>query len=99
MFEEEYLNVLQEMQPRFSDEAYLRYLSQFQVEKVHQGYFSQDKKGVSVDSKEKEGENEIRAYDLIMKDKETLLSLDPKVNGSEVRFILSFCIERGLGQS
>lgn len=89
MFEEEYLNVLQEMQPRFSDEAYLRYLSQFQVEKVHQGYFSQDKKGVSVDSKEKEGENEIRAYDLIMKDKETLLSLDPKVNGSEVRFIFS----------
>lgn len=44
MFEEEYRNVLQEMQPRFTDEAYVRYLNKFPAEKVHQGYFSQDKR-------------------------------------------------------
>ena len=84
MFEEEYRNVLQEMQPRFTDEAYVRYLNKFPAEKVHQGYFSQDKKGVAVDSKEKEGDNEIRAYDLIMKNKERLLSFE-----EPVRFIFS----------
>lgn len=89
MFEEEYRKVIQEMQPRFSDEEYVRYLKKFPAEKVHQGYFSQDKKGVAVDSKEKEGDNEIRAYDLIMRDKETLLSLDPKIKGTEIRFIFS----------
>ena len=84
MFEEEYRNVIQEMQPRFSDEEYVRYLNKFSAEKVHQGYFSQDKKGISVDSKEKEGDNEIRAYDLIMKNKERLLSFE-----EPVRFIFS----------
>lgn len=84
MFEEEYRNVLQEMQPRFTDEAYVHYLNKFPAEKVHQGYFSQDKKGVAVDSKEKEGDNEIRAYDLIMKNKERLLSFE-----ESVRFIFS----------
>ena len=84
MFEEEYRNVIQEMQPRFSDEEYVRYLNKFPAEKVHQGYFSQDKKGLSVDSKEKEGENEMRAYDLIMKNKERLLSFE-----EPVRFIFS----------
>lgn len=84
MFEEEYINVIQEMQQRFTDEDYMRYLSKFPAEKAHQGYFSQDKKGVAVDSKEKEGDNEIRAYDLIMKNKERLLSFD-----EPVRFIFS----------
>ena len=84
MFEEEYKRVLEEMQPRFNDEAYLQYLNKFPADKVHQGYFSQDKKGVAVDSKAKEGENEIRAYDLIMKKKERLLSFE-----EPVRFIFS----------
>mgnify|MGYP003310703736 CR=1 FL=1 len=86
MFEEEYVNVLSEMQPTFGDEAYLRYLSDPRnaVSKVHQGYFSMDKKGKAVDSKDKEGENEERAFDLIMKDKERLLSLK-----EPVRFIFS----------
>lgn len=84
MFEEEYKNVIEEMQPRFSDEEYVRYLNKFPAEKVHQGYFSQDKKGIAVDSKEKEGDNEIRAYDLIMKNKERLLSFE-----EPVRFIFS----------
>ena len=86
MFEEEYRNVVSELQPTFSDEAYLRYLSDPRnaAEKVHQGYFSMDKKGKAVESGNKEGENEERAFDLIMKDKERLLSLK-----EPVRFIFS----------
>ena len=86
MFEEEYVNVLAELKPTFTDEAYLRYLSDPRnaADKVHQGYFSMDKKGKMVESKNKEGENEERAFDLIMKDKERLLSLK-----EPVRFIFS----------
>ena len=86
MFEEEYNKVLLEMEPSFKDEAYLRYLSDPRnaASKVHQGYFSMDKKGKVVESKEKQGENEERAFDLIMKDKERLLSLN-----EPVRFIFS----------
>ncbi len=86
MFEEEYRNVLAELKPTFGDEAYLRYLSDPRnaAEKVHQGYFSMDKKGKVVESKGKEGENEERTFDLIMKDKERLLSLK-----EPVRFIFS----------
>ena len=76
MFEEEYARVLSEWMPTFDDEAYLRYLSDPRnaADKIHQGYFSLDKKGKVVESKDKEGENEERAFDLIMKDKERLLS-------------------------
>ena len=86
MFEEEYTRVLSEMLPSFTDEAYLRYLSDPRnaASKVHQGYFSMDKKGKAVESKERQGENEERAFDLIMKDKERLLSLN-----EPVRFIFS----------
>ena len=91
MFEEEYRNVLSELMPTFGDEDYLRYLSDPRnaAEKVHQGYFSMDKKGKAVESGNKEGENEERAFDLIMKDKERLLSLDLKEKGAQVRFIFS----------
>ena len=91
MFEEEYKNVLSELMPTFGDEAYLRYLSDPRnaAEKIHQGYFSMDKKGKAVESGNKEGENEERAFDLIMKDKERLLSLDLKEKGAQVRFIFS----------
>ena len=57
---------------------------------MHNGYFSIDKKGRSVESKLKRNEESAnnddaeRAYDLIMKDKERLLSLD-----EPVRFIFS----------
>lgn len=84
MFEEEYLNILNEMLPKLTDEAYINYLNHFTADQVHQGYFSQDKKGRAVDSKVREGENETRAYDLIMKNKERLLSFD-----EPVRFIFS----------
>lgn len=86
MFEEEYQRAVKELMPTFTDAAYTRFLSDPKnaCDKVHDGYFSMDKKGKSVDSKNKEGENEERGFDLIMKDKERLLSLD-----CPVRFIFS----------
>lgn len=86
MFEEEYINVCNELQPTFGDGAYLKYLSDPKnaSTKVHQGYFAMDKKGKAVDSGNKEGENEERAFDLIMRNKERLLSFD-----EPVRFIFS----------
>lgn len=56
-------------------------------EKVHDGYFSIDKKGQSVDTSEAtqgEKDNAERGYQLIMKDKRRLLSLD-----CPVKFIFS----------
>jgi len=86
MFEEEYQKALQELMPTFTDSAYTRFLSDPKntCDNIHDGYFSIDKKGVSVDSKNKEGENEERGFNLIMKDKERLLSMD-----CPVRFIFS----------
>lgn len=87
MFEEEYHRMMQELMPAFDDEAYARYLSRFSAEQVHNGYFSQDKKGKFIDSKVKRGEagsSDESAYDLIMKDKERLLSFD-----EPTRFIFS----------
>ena len=87
MFEEEYQRMLQELMPTFSDGAYTRYLSRFSAEQVHNGYFSKDKKGKFIDSKVKRGEagsSDESAYDLIMKDKERLLSFD-----EPTRFIFS----------
>ena len=92
MFEEEYIRVMQEMQPMFGDEKYLRYVSGIDVAKTHQGYFSRDKKGKFINSKVERGStdsSDVDAYTLIMKDKEALLSLDPAVKGSQVRFIFS----------
>lgn len=86
MFEEEYQRALQEMMPTFTDGAYMRFLSDPKnaCDNIHDGYFSVDKKGVSVESKSKEGENEERGFNLIMKDKERLLSQE-----CPVRFIFS----------
>lgn len=86
MFEEEYRRVLQELGPTFTDEAYSRWLHDARnaADRVHDGYFSRDKKGKVVDSKAKEGENEERGFSLIMKDKERLLSQE-----EPVRFIFS----------
>ncbi|MBD9035778.1 MAG: DEAD/DEAH box helicase [Prevotella sp.] len=86
IFEEEYQRALQEMMPTFTDGEYTRFLSDYHnaCEHIHDGYFSIDKKGVSVESKNKEGENEERGFNLIMKDKERLLSQD-----CPVRFIFS----------
>jgi len=86
MFEEEYAAALQEFTPTFKDSGYLRFLCdpKNSADNIHDGYFSIDKKGNRVDSKASEGEDEERGFDLIMKDKEKLLSRD-----CPVRFIFS----------
>ena len=66
---------------------YLEYLRGIDPHATHKGYFSIDKKGHSVDSKVKCGSDESddeSAYDLILKDKERLLSFD-----EPTRFIFS----------
>ena len=79
MFEEEYLNALNEY-TTLLDTPYQRYLKSTcsDVSAVHKGYFSIDKKtGHSIDSKLKRGSefsDDISAYDLILKNKERLLS-------------------------
>ncbi len=86
IFEQEYINVLNENIDLFSPE-YTRYLQSHPASAVHAGYFSQDKKGKMTDTKEtseKGREEALRAYGLIMKDKERLLSFD-----EPVRFIFS----------
>lgn len=67
--------------------GYLSYLAGISVESTHRGYFSIDKKtGRSIDGDVKRsGESaDAAAYDLILRDKERLLSL-----GENVRFIFS----------
>lgn len=86
IFEEEYINILHDYIDMFSPE-YTQYLQRHSASEVHAGYFSQDKKGKMVDTKEstEKGRDEaLRAYDLIMKNKERLLSHD-----EPVRFIFS----------
>ena len=65
MFEEEYQRALQELMSTFKDTAYTRFLSNPKnaPENIHDGYFSIDKKGKNVESKNKEGENEERGFD------------------------------------
>lgn len=86
MFEKEYMRYLNENISLFEDD-YQKYLRKFSVEQVHNGYFSIDKKGHAINSKVKRGEtfsSDISAYDLILKDKERLLSFD-----EPTRFIFS----------
>ena len=90
IFEEEYNDIVQNMQMQIDDEEYIRYLDSIKVEKTHSGYFSVDKKGKMIDSKfnkKENGSDDIDAYNLIMKNKELLLDRDPK--RSPVRFIFS----------
>lgn len=89
IFEEEYLNVLNDYITVF-DTPYQKYLKFMcsDVSAVHKGYFSIDKKtGRSIDSQLKRGSefsDDISAYDLILKNKERLLSFD-----EPTRFIFS----------
>lgn len=94
IFEEEYNNVLNQIkEDLFLNESYKAYLESIAPETTHAGYFSIDKKGRMVASKianKKEGtSDDVDAYDLIMKDKESLLSLSTKDAKSKVRFIFS----------
>ncbi len=90
MFEEEYNDVLNNMQINIDEDDYMKYLSEITAENTHAGYFSIDKKGKMIDSKLKRKEtsaDDVDAYDLIMKNKELLLDRNPK--RSPVRFIFS----------
>ena len=88
IFEQEYVSVLNEYL-NMMDTPYQRYLRStcWDETTVHKGYFSIDKDGRSVDSKLKKGSefsDDISAYDLILKNKERLLSF-----AEPTRFIFS----------
>jgi len=89
MFEEEYADIVSNMQREIGDEDYIRYLDTIPAHDTHAGYFSIDK-GKIINSKfdkKENGSSDRDAYDLIMKNKELLLDRDPK--RSPVRFIFS----------
>lgn len=89
VFEQEYISILNE-KLTMEDSPYQKYLREMCSDEkaVHKGYFSIDKKtGHSVDSQLKRGSefsDDISAYDLILKNKERLLSFD-----EPTRFIFS----------
>jgi type III restriction enzyme len=90
MFEEEYEQIKTEILGLFDNDPYGKYLNGIPTCKTHNGYFSIDKKNRLVDPKVKQkGEeagqtDDVDAYDLILKDKERLLSFE-----EPVRFIFS----------
>lgn len=94
-FEEEYAaivdEILGELEFDVASAAYRAYLRRDHVHAVHEGYFSIDKKTrhavdgpVHTTGDEKGQSKDVDAYDLILKDKERLLSL-----AEPVRFIFS----------
>ena len=86
IFEEEYARLVNEEFHIF-DEEYNEYLRRFYPYQTHRGYFSIDKKGKMVETKTKRGSDvseEASDYDLILRDKERLLSFD-----EPTRFIFS----------
>ena len=88
IFEEEYIKAYNEI-GHILNTAYDQYLATTinDISKVHTGYFSIDKKGHAIDSKTSRGSDtsdDESAYDLILKDKERLLSFEERT-----RFIFS----------
>lgn len=92
LFHQEYNDFLQETDPSKVHKGYLpsnyaKYLERDAAENIHKGYFSIDKKKNYIDPTVKRGSedtDDISAYDLIMKDKERLLSF-----AEPTRFIFS----------
>ena len=92
LFGQEYNDFLHNTDPSKMHKGYMptnygEYLKRDSAEQVHNGYFSIDKKGKTVDPTVKRGKEEsedVSAYDLIMKDKERLLSFE-----EPTRFIFS----------
>lgn len=92
LFEQEYNDFLKDTDPGKVHKSYMprnygEYLQRDDASQVHNGYFSIDKKGKTIDPKVKRGKEEsedVSAYDLIMKDKERLLSFE-----EPTRFIFS----------
>jgi type III restriction enzyme len=95
LFEQEYNDYLKDADPENAQKGYFitnyktykDYLDGMEAAKIHNGYFSIDKKGRVINStikRGKEGSDDVSAYDLIMKDKERLLSFE-----EPTRFIFS----------
>lgn len=94
VFEEEYQTLKEELLSELPDsDPYKAYLSKVAAENIHEGYFAIDKKKKLVDPKVKNrgeerglanDESATAAYDLILKNKEQLLSLE-----EDKRFIFS----------
>ena len=90
MFEEEYEDIVSNLQISIGEDDYIKYLNSIAASKTHAGYFSVDGKGKMINSKVGRKEttsDDVSAYELIMKNKELLLDRDPKK--SPVRFIFS----------
>jgi type III restriction enzyme len=87
IFEEEYTNHLEEVLTT-ADTAYSEYLRGIEASRTHNGYFSIDKKTKRLKNpetgKKSTETDDTDAYDLILKDKERLLSFD-----EPTRFIFS----------
>lgn len=95
IFLEEYNQIFNEYY-KDAEGEYKKYLENLKDKKVHSGYFSIDKKASKgmkkseqifidkIDDKKEKTSSDEEAYDLIMRDKEKLLSLD-----EPVRFIFS----------
>lgn len=91
LFQQKYNEFLVNTDPSKVHKGYLPtykdYLERDDASEVHNGYFSIDKKGKTTDPKVKRGKEDSddeSAYDLIMKDKERLLSFE-----EPTRFIFS----------
>ncbi|WP_018611851.1 type III restriction-modification system endonuclease [Segetibacter koreensis] len=92
MFHQEYNDFLQEtdlgkVHKGYLPTNYAKYLVRDEADKIHNGYFSIDKRKKLIDPTVKRGSDDtddISAYDLIMKDKERLLSFS-----EPTRFIFS----------
>ncbi len=92
LFQQEYNDFLADTDPTKVHKGYMptnygEYLQRDDAGQVHNGYFSIDKKGKTIDPSTRRGSEEsddVSAYDLIMKDKERLLSFD-----EPTRFIFS----------
>lgn len=92
IFKDQYKDVLKEyIDLNLDNDPYVEYLKGIQADATHNGYFSIDKKSKrltdpSIDKKAEETQisNDSDAYDLILKDKERLLSFE-----EPTRFIFS----------
>ena len=91
IFKEQYQQVLNEvLDLNLENDPYFDYLKTIEIDRTHNGYFSIDKNkrlhNPKIDSRseEKQVSNDTDAYDLILKDKERLLSFE-----EPTRFIFS----------
>lgn len=92
LFQQEYNDYLKDTDPgtarkAYFPSAYAEFLDRDKADEIHNGYFSIDKKKKFIDPSVKRGKedsDDISAYDLIMKDKERLLSME-----EPTRFIFS----------